>query len=82
MKLTLILVAIAVGLYALHRVTLWMESRGWIYWTRRKPSGSALGNAFLEIQQIVEPSKRHVIEMKQTQRKEEDDAGDQPSPGA
>ncbi len=81
-KLALILPAIAAGLLALHRALLWMEARGWIYWTRRKPSGGALGNAFLEMQQLVDPPKRHGIEMEKTRRKQENDAGDQPWPGA
>lgn len=74
MKTALILVVGVLALYMLHRVALWMESRGWIYYQKTKPSGTSLGNAFLEIQQIAQPEKRHVLEMKRTQRAEQDDA--------
>ena len=47
--------AIVLGLYGLHRLALWMEDKGWIYYKRKKASPNALGNAFLEIEQIVQP---------------------------
>ncbi|HSM01189.1 MAG TPA: hypothetical protein VK960_01945 [Acidimicrobiia bacterium] len=51
-----------VGLYGLHRLALWAESRGWIYYrTKRMPSGAA-GRAFMELSAIVEPEIEHVIE--------------------
>lgn len=41
-----------------------------------------MGNALLEVQAIVEPQKRHVIEMKKRDeiRKEQDDSGAPPVP--
>lgn len=38
------------------------------------------GNAMLNIQQLFEPSKKHVIEMNQTRRPRLDVSGDPPSP--
>ena len=73
------LIAIAASLYALHRLALWAESRGWIYYKRSQGSSTRAGNAMLEVQQLLEPSKRHVIEMKRDQRAERDDSGDGPS---
>ena len=59
---SLILVAgVVLILFALHRVAVWMESRGWLYYRRVKPRSSNLGNAFLELQSMLEPGKRHVI---------------------
>ncbi|MBI5084379.1 MAG: hypothetical protein HZB13_07265 [Acidobacteria bacterium] len=68
----------AAGLYALHRLALWMEGRGWIYWTKSSGHSTRAGNALLEIQEMLEPSKRHVIEMKRDAKAERDDAGDKP----
>ena len=70
--LAIILVLVALGL--LDRLGLWMESRGWIYWRRRKASGSVLGTTFLELQKIFESGKaEHVLEAKQESRKESPD---------
>jgi hypothetical protein len=78
----LILLAAAVALYGLHRLALWAEDRGWIYYLRRKPSGSSLGNAFLEVQSLIEPEKKQLVEAHKAESVEEDDQGDPPEPGA
>jgi iron-sulfur cluster repair protein YtfE (RIC family) len=73
--LALVLVVVALGL--LDRLGLWMESRGWIYWRRRRAQGSVLGTTFLELQKIFESGKTgHVIEARQDGRK------DSPGPSA
>ena len=76
------LVVIAAGLYALHRLALWMESRGWIYYMHSSGSSTRAGSAMLEVQQLFEPSKKNVIEMKQNQRGVSDDQGEPPDPDA
>ena len=58
MKLLLAAVLVCGGIYLLHRLALWAESRGFIYYLHSRPSRSALGNAFLEAQSLVEPGKR------------------------
>jgi len=71
--------AIAVaGLYILHRFALYAEKRGWIYY-RKAGSGSAMGNALLEVQTFMEPSKRYVVEARMMQRSETEAAGDPPN---
>jgi hypothetical protein len=80
MKVVLVLALVCGGLYLLHRLALWAEDRGWIYYQRRKPSRTALGNAFLEVQAIVEPGKRVLLEERQEQRCEEDESGEPPEP--
>ena len=74
-----ILVA-AVVLYGLDRLLLWMERRGWVYWrmTKRR-TGPGVGNALLEIQSLVEPSARHLLETRQEVREESPEPGDPPS---
>ena len=74
------LVVIGAGLYALHRLAIWMENRGWIYYRRSGDPGS-LGNAFLQVQSMLEPDKRAMVEARQTEAVEENDSGDPPEPG-
>lgn len=70
--------AAAAALYGLHRLALWMETRGWIYY--RKQSGSvSVGTAFLEIQSLLDPGKQHVIEIVRKDDSEQSDAGNPPS---
>jgi len=74
----------AVGaLVALDRLALWAEARGWIYWRRtRRRTGAGLADAFLEVQSLIEPEKRHVL----VERRRTVDPGeaesDPPEPGA
>lgn len=81
MKLALVILAGILVLYGLHRLALEAEDRGWIYYLRRKPSSSALGNAFLEVQSLVEPEKRQLAEIRKAEEVEEDDQGDPPETG-
>jgi len=73
---------VVVGLYCLHRIGLWAERRGWIYYKKKHGDGGALGNAFLEMQAIIEPSKRYVLEERTKAGSETQEAGDPPVPGA
>ena len=71
---------VVVGLVALalvlDRAMLWAEKRGWVYWRRNKASSSSLGSAMLEVQSILEPDKKHVVEEQARQRSDIDQAGD------
>jgi hypothetical protein len=67
----------SVALYGLHCLGRWMEAKGWIS-SRRTSGSTAAGSAMLELQAILDPSTRHVIELKHEERKNEDDAGDPP----
>ena len=76
MVLTMWIVAIALGLFALHRLALWMESRGWIYYVKTRAIGGALASAILELQQIAQPGTRYILEMKRESRAEQDGESD------
>jgi len=54
------------------------QKRGWIYYRKKKPSSSALSNACLEVQQLLEPSKKYVVEVKKDEKKQQAEAGDLP----
>jgi hypothetical protein len=34
-----LVVAVIPGLYGLHRLCLWLEMRGWLYYRNKKPEG-------------------------------------------
>ena len=56
----------------------WMDDRGWIILSNRTSMYRSVGNAVLEVQSALEPSKKHVLEMKrkETQKKIQADSGD------
>jgi hypothetical protein len=73
-----VLAGIAGGAYALDRLGLWLEARGWLYY-RTKRGSVPLGRAVLETQALLDPSKRHVLEAARTEP-EAGASGDPPSP--
>ncbi len=75
MKIIVGLIAFVSGSYLLHRTALWMEARGWIYYRRRHGSSGAIGNAFMEVQSLLEPGKRHVVQVKRAEAVEQDPDG-------
>ena len=81
MKIILWIAGIALALLLLDKVLLKMESRGWIYYRRKAPTRSSLGNAFLEIQSMLEPSKKAMVEIMKEEKKEQADSGEPPDSG-
>jgi hypothetical protein len=73
---------IVAALFALHLLALWMERRGWIYYVKKQPSASAVGTAVLEIQSLLQPEKKHVIQMRRERRVQKDDTGEPKPPDA
>ena len=68
-----------IAVYAAHRLSCWAEDRGWIYYRKGgRPGMSA--SAFLEIQSMMEPSKKHVLHVMREEDDEQDDAGGPPKP--
>lgn len=81
MKILFFVAAGALALYGLHRLALWMESRGWLYYLNKQPTTSALSSAFLEVQSIIDPAKRTVIEAMREEDAEQSEVGAPPEPG-
>ena len=52
--------------------------KGWLFPPDHKPDSTAMGNAMLNVQAILEPSKEHVVEQRRATRKEEEGTGDRP----
>jgi hypothetical protein len=82
-KLLLVLAGLAVAVFLADRLLLWMEWRGWIDYRRTYPgrfNSAQVGPAFLAIQGLLEPEKRHAAEEQTATRIEHDEDGAPPSP--
>ena len=66
------------GMFGLHRLAMWAEDRGYIYYLRRRGSSGSLSTAFLEVQAIIEPKVRHVVTERKREAVEREDSGDPP----
>ena len=74
------ILVIGVALYVLDRLLLWMEGRGWVYWRKTtRPTGPGVGIALLEMQTLVDPAARHVLELRQEVREDSPEPADPPS---
>jgi hypothetical protein len=71
----LIVLGLIAGVFWLDRFCLWLEDRGWLYYRRKKPSSSA-ASAWVGMQQFIEPGVKHVVQIKQERRSEEDEEAD------
>ena len=81
MKLLLaVVVLVAVG-FVLDRLLLKAEERGWIYWRRRKGSHGMPASAALEVHQLLEPSKKYILEVQQEHDPAADAEADPPTGG-
>ncbi len=81
MRLIIIILAGMVALYLLDQLGLWLERKGWLYYRRRKPESGIIGNSLQELNALLLPSNRHVIEVKQNEaiyKKSEADAPSDP----
>jgi hypothetical protein len=62
------------AVYGLHRLCLWLEERGWLYYLHKKSGGSTAG-CLTALQQALEPQTRHVLHVKEERRgRAEEDA--------
>jgi hypothetical protein len=74
-SLIVVIGSVPTGMYVLHRLALWAEERGWIYYLKKKARPDTLGNAFLELQSMVQPEKKYAIEARQEKAEREDQCG-------
>jgi hypothetical protein len=77
--LILVLAGLAIAGYLVDQLLLWMEWRGWIDYRRTDPGRiqtGQIGPAFLAIQGLLEPDKKHAAEEQTRLRTERDAQGD------
>lgn len=85
MRLVLVLAGVVLAVFVVDRLLLWMEWRGWIDYRRTYPGrirGGPVGPAFLAIQGLLEPEKRHAAEQQTALRTERDESGGAPPKGS
>ena len=58
---TFLVVCAPLAFYGLHRLGLWMEEQGYIYYWHKKPKGGS-GGSFVALQKIIEPRAEYVIQ--------------------
>jgi hypothetical protein len=73
------IVGLAVGLFVLDRILLWVESRGWIYYRRTKPGRGAATYHLLEWNAVLDPTMRQVQEERIREKREEEESGAPPA---
>ena len=84
MKIALALAGLVLAVFLVDRLLLWMEFRGWIDYRRTNPgriNPGQVGPAFLAIQGLLEPEKRHAAEEQTALRTSRDDRGGEPPEG-
>ena len=74
------LTGVASALFALHLLAAYGESRGWIYYRKRRGSWDAVGAAMAEVQAIYRPGQHHIRQVKERREthREDDDAVGKP----
>ncbi len=85
MKIAFVLAGLVLAGFLVDRLLLLMEWRGWIDYRRTYPgriNTGQVGPAFLAIQGLLEPEKRHAAEEQTALRTERDESGGDPDPGS
>lgn len=73
------MIEIIFALYLLDKLGLWFERKGWLYYRREKPEGGFFcGSVLQELNAVLNPTSRHVIEMKQSAAKYKKSEADAP----
>jgi len=67
-------VGVAAALYGLHRLALWLEARGLLYYRNKKSESGAAGS-FVALQQFLEPQVKHVRHVQEQKRHRCEDEG-------
>lgn len=78
MRTLVIAVSIVFIAVAIDRLLLWCEMRGWISYRRTPRIRHGTGIAMLNIEALLQPSRRYVVERRQQEqvhREEDDEAG-------
>ena len=66
-KIIIIIFAACVIIYCLHRLCLWLEKNGWIYYINKKSESGFLAGTLEQMNSLLNPAVKHTIEMKQNQ---------------
>jgi hypothetical protein len=78
-----ILVVVFGGVVAFggHRLLLWMELKGWIFYRNSGNPSGALGNAFMALHSVFDSESGRAAEHRLHEEKEESESGEPPISG-
>lgn len=79
MKLIWAGIAFLIALWALDRLLLWTEKRGWLYYRRKKPNLSGSIYHMLEMHSVFDPGIGQVQEIIVEEEQQEDESGEPPT---
>jgi hypothetical protein len=68
-------------IFTFHRLLLWMERKGWIYYRKSSSHSGALGNAFMAVQSILDPEAGRAAEYQQHEEQAVTESGEPKIPG-
>ena len=66
-KMLFILFLCCVSVFLFHKLCMWLEYKGWLFYRHKKPQRGVIGDALQELNAILQPSARHTIEMKRNE---------------
>ena len=74
MRVILVLAAVAIALYGVHRLAAFAESRGWIFYKTRPPRVHMLGL----LEELVDPRVEYTVEEESSEaiRADQSESGD------
>ena len=67
-------VFVVVAMYGLHRLGIYLEKRGYIYY-KEKPVGGGAGVLF-ELDKLTRPTVEHTLEAMETEKKAQENDGE------
>ncbi|MFN0054293.1 MAG: hypothetical protein ACKV0T_19125 [Planctomycetales bacterium] len=73
-------VAIPAALYGLHRLCLWLEERGHLFYLHKYPTSSA-ASCLVALEQFIEPGAQLVVQVVEEAERGEVDGSDPDRPG-
>lgn len=65
LKILLLLLLCGIDIFLFHKLFLWLESKELLYYRHKKPKSGIIGDTLQELNAMLQPSARHLIEMKQ-----------------
>lgn len=74
-------VLVVAAVFAFHRLLLWMERKGWIYYRKSSSHSGALGNAFMAVHAIFDSEAGRAAEYQQHEETAVTESGEPNIPG-
>jgi hypothetical protein len=66
-------IVVPFALYGLHRLCLWLEARGHLYYLTRQPEGGSPLGSLAELQKALHPTTKHVMHVREEKRRRSED---------